>query len=193
MGVIFDTCILLGYNKNWQKQCDALAKNKSKRLRNQEKVNSANSYLEGQKYSVDRLDLAALVSSTQSGGDIDGTNFGNQFCEDKSIQFPFISLLPNDFHKGQLPEIIGNAYKDIQANANAVTIALPKGASPESTHLYPSGKDVECAIGLLGQGESSIIEVLDQIEKTCQQNGRILPNDWREKTMENIEKWQKVK
>lgn len=180
MGIIFRKCVEAGYSEPWQIRCRKLATNTGS-PRNQGKVNGARQYLKQMNIDIDLVDLAALVSSTQSGSDINGTGGGNQFCKDPTTPFPFRDLLPDDFQLQQTPEGIADAYLTIQRNFGTLD------------EHYPGKEDIESALRQLGSnGEDIAIEaVLDHIEdRFCAENKQ-LPEDWRQQTQLNIEKWYK--
>ena len=198
MGMIFNACVEDGYNENWQKRCQELAQGTCKSLRNQKKFNDAKQFLERQGSTVDLLDIAALVSSTQSGSDINGTGGGNQFCAILTTPFPFSPLLGKNFENGQTASAFANAYNRIQSlNHSGSTPAKqerPDTKPTDSTKPYlPCKEDFETAYRKLSKlGDSiSIDSVLDQIEVKANNERHLLKSNWRIITEKNIEVWSK--
>jgi hypothetical protein len=200
MGIIYSTCVTVGYNKNWQRRCQELAQGNCKSLRNQKKFNDAKLLMETQRKVIDLLDLAALVSSTQSGSDINGTGGGNQFCDVLTTPFPFSLMLGKNFENGQTAKAFANAYENIQSHhhsGNSAESHEVTGVNQTdfSASYQPCKEDFETAYRKLSRlGESVFIDdVLDQIEIIAKEGEYSLNNNWRIITEKNIEIWSQKK
>lgn len=198
MGAIYNSCVAVGYNNNWQRRCQELAQGNCNSLRNQKKFNDAKLLMETQRKVIDLLDLAALVSSTQSGSDINGTGGGNQFCDVLTTPFPFSSMLVENFESGQTAQAFADAYENIQLHhkpGNTIERQEITGTQPTASSGFylPCKEDFETAYRKLSRlGESvSIDAVLDQIEINVKNEKYSLNNNWRMITEKNIEIWSK--
>ena len=198
MGKIYDACVAVGYNTNWQKRCKEIVQGVCKGPRNQQKFNITKQALENNGVIIDLLDLAALVSSTQADSDITGKGTGNQFCENKSTPFPFSSCLGKSLSKDQTASKIAKAYSNIQSNCIAET--LPENSEGSTSSLasssqgYLPGKDdFEVAYrSLTSFGDDCGLDaILDLVERNATAAGYSLKNNWRTITERNIEIWSK--